>query len=314
MDLNNKLKAEAGLIFLTYLTKYNSKLISQIVTEFDGTSIDDFIKEVDKTQRKDFLEFKSRIRESISETALCIQKLEYFKVKIESIYLKNYPAKLRAIADPPPLLYYRGSFLKKKKLVAIVGTRDSTKIAERIIPLLVEIFNRHNYGIVSGLALGIDSIAHKAAIEQNAYTAAILAGALNDIYPKENFKLANDIISSGGTLISEFPFGISHGKKSFVMRNRIQAGISDFVMPVEMGIKSGTMTTVEFAYSQGKYIFLIPPKDSYKNLPQYEGVNYFIEKSTSEKYKKTYKISDLTDLETFLKEDSFNKQMNIFNE
>ena len=314
MDINNKLKSEAGLIFLTYLTKYNIKLINQIAFEFDSQTIDEFIKETKTNQRKDFYEIKNRIPEAIDEAELCIQKLSYFKVKTESIFSKNYPAKLKAITDAPPLIYYRGSPLKKRKLVAIVGTRDATKIAERVIPLLVEIFNRHDYGIVSGLALGIDSIAHRSAIEQNAYTAAILAGALNDIYPKENFKLANEIINSGGTLISELPFGISHGKRSFVMRNRIQAGVSDFVLPVEMGIKSGTMTTVEFAYSQGKYIFLIPPKESYRHIPQYEGVNYFIEKSASEKYKKTYKISDLTDLETFLKEDSFTKQTNMFNE
>lgn len=312
--MKQTLRSDPGLIFLTYVTKYNIKLISQIMKQFGDLTVEDFAREITISKQSEYKELKGSLGQALEDAELCIHKLNYFRIKTESIFSKNYPAKLKLIPDAPPLLYYRGTSLRKKKLVAIVGTRDATKIAERIIPLLVEIFNRHNYGIVSGLALGIDSIAHKAAFEQKAYTVAIMAGALNDIYPKQNFGLANEIINAGGTLISELPFGISHGKRSFVMRNRIQAGISDFVMPIEMGIKSGTMSTVEFAYSQGKYIFLIPPRDSNKHLPQYEGINYFIEKSMTEKYKKTYQIKDLTDLEQFLTEERFSKQVNLFND
>jgi len=310
MDIKNKIGSEVGLLFLTYLTRYNISSINKILESYKDRTIEQFMAEITYSKNSIY-SFSGRIDEILNETELCIQKLTYFKIKTESIFSKNYPAKLRAIKDAPPLLYLRGAKLRKNKLVAIVGTRDSTKVAEKVIPIFVDIFNRHDYGIVSGLALGIDSIAHKAAIDQNAYTVSILAGALNDIYPKENFKLANEILNSRGTLISEVPFGISHGKKSFVMRNRIQAGISDFVLPVEMGIKSGTMTTVEFAYGQGKYIFLVPPTPANKNLPQYEGVNYFIEKSSSEKYKKTYVIRDLTALESFLTQNSFDQQTNM---
>jgi DNA protecting protein DprA len=311
VDMNYKLKSDYGIIFLTYLTKYNIKLISRILFELKEFSIDEFSKAILSHELLKSFEFSPNIHIAIEETALCIQKLNYFKIKTESIFSKNYPAKLKLIADPPPILYYKGSPLRKKKLVAIVGTRDATNIANQIISLLVEIFNRFDFGIVSGLALGIDSMAHRNAIDKKTYTVAVMAGALNDIYPKENFALANEIIDSGGTLISELPFGISHGKRSFVMRNRIQAGISDYVMPIEMGIKSGTMTTVEFAYAQGKYIFLIPPTESFKNRPQYEGINYFIQKSVEEKYKRTYKITDLTDLESFLKNQPY--QRDLFN-
>jgi DNA processing protein len=233
MDIKNKIGSEAGLLFLTYLTRYNIAAINKILDTYKDRTIEQFMAET-KYSKNPAINFNGSFEEILNETELCIQKLTYFKIKTESIFSKNYPAKLRAIKDAPPLLYLRGAKLRKNKLVAIVGTRDSTKVAEKVIPLLIEIFNRHDYGIVSGLALGIDSIAHKAAINQNAYTVAILAGALNDIYPKENFKLANEILESRGTLISELPFGVSHGKKSFVMRNRIQAGISDFVLPVEM--------------------------------------------------------------------------------
>jgi DNA processing protein len=309
--MNEKLKSDLGLIFLTYFTKYDIKLIWKIVATFQDCTIDEFLSAIKNHELRYEIKDNPDIKNVYLETQLCVDKLNYYRVKTESFFSKNYPAKLKNIADPPPVLYCKGSPLRKKKLVAVVGTRDASKVAEKVISLLVELFNRHDYGIVSGLALGIDSLAHKAAIEQKAYTVAVMAGALNDIYPKENFALANEIIDSGGTLISELPFGVSHGKRSFVMRNRIQAGISDYVLPVEMGIKSGTMTTVEFAYAQGKYIFLIPPIDSNKNLPQYEGINYFLQKSETEKYKRTFKITDLRDLESFLINQSF--QRDLFN-
>lgn len=309
--MNNKLKSDYGLIFLTYFTKYDIKLISKILSEFKEYSIEEFLNAWPNHELRMELNFSIDINSVTQETELCIHKLNYYKIKTESIFSKKYPAKLKSISDPPPILYYRGSPLRKKRLVAIVGTRNASKIASQIISVLIEIFNRHDFGIVSGLALGIDSLAHKSAIENKAYTVAIMAGALNDIYPKENFSLANEIMDSGGTLVSELPFGISHGKRSFVMRNRIQAGISDYVLPVEMGIKSGTMTTVEFAYAQGKFIFLIPPRESNRNLPQYEGINYFLQKSETEKYKRTFKITDLTDLESFLTNQPY--QRDLFN-
>lgn len=305
------LKSAEGLMFLSFFTKYNIRLINVIIEKYGDLGVGDFIKDYVKNPIKELVYSESYANELLNEAILCSYKLDYHKVKVETVYGKNYPAKLKKISAPPPLLYYRGN-IRRENLVAIVGTRNPTKLADKIISLIVEVFNKHGYGIVSGLALGIDSMAHRAAIEQKAYTLAVMPNSLDSIYPKENYALANQILDHGGALVSELAFGISHGKKSFVQRNRIQAGMSEIVIPVEMGIKSGTMTTIEFAYSQGKYILLFPPRSDYKNLEQYEGINHFIEKSTSEKYKKTYIVRDLKELDLFLKDNSTAKQETLF--
>jgi DNA processing protein len=304
------LKSIDGLIFLSYLTKYNIKEIYNIIETHGDIPIETFVDDVRKRVKSAAIDTKS-IASLVDEALLCSYKLDYYNIKVETIYGPNYPAKLKKLKTPPPLLYFRGT-LRRKKLVAIVGTRTPTKLAYRTIPLLVEVFNKHGYGIVSGLALGIDSIAHKASIEQRAYTLAVMPNSLDTIYPKENYDLANLILKGNGAIVSELAFGISHGKRSFVQRNRIQAGMSEIVLPVEMGIKSGTMTTVEFAYEQGKFILLVPPKGEYKKLEQFEGINHIIEKSKQEKYKRTYIINDLSELDQFLRDNQYVGQEKLF--
>jgi DNA protecting protein DprA len=312
--MNYKLNSDQGLIFLTYLTKYNIKLMNEILEEAKNELVSDYISKATTYYSWNRFNDQPDFKLALEDAELCIDKLNYYKIKTESIFSKNYPARLRKLQDPPPVLYYKGAPLRKKKLVAMVGTRDASKLAERVIDILVEVFARNDYGIVSGLAIGIDSMAHRSTIQSRGYTVAVMAGSLNDIYPKQNFRLANEIIDTGGTLVSELPFGISHGKKSFIMRNRIQAGISDCVMPIEMGIKSGTMSTVEFAYAQGKYIFLVPPTPAYSKLPQYEGINFFISKSKEEKYKKTFIVNDIQNLEDFLQTDVYTQQIKLFDD
>jgi DNA protecting protein DprA len=306
------LKSVDGLIFLSYLTKYNIRTMNEVIDVCGDISIEEFMQRAGHDNRIRAMGYPQQlIEECRSDALICSYKLDYYKVKTETVYGDRYPAKLKRISSPPPLLYYKGT-LRRNKLAAIVGTRKPTNMASKMIPLLVEVFNKHGYGIVSGLAFGIDSIAHQAALEQSVYTLSVMPNALDSIYPKEHYKLANQILDSGGALVSELAFGISHGKKSFVQRNRIQAGMSEMVLPLEMGIKSGTMTTVEFAYAQDKFILLVPPKEEHKLLEQYEGVNHFINKSMTEKYRKTYLINDLMQFDAFLRDNSSVNQGNLF--
>lgn len=303
------LKSVEGLMFLSYLTKYNISAIFDIVEKYGDIEISKFIDEYKGTSQLS----ENGLTEIINETTISAYKLDYYRVKTETVFSSDYPAKLKKIKNPPPVLYYKSNAkLKRSKLAAIVGTRESTNAAHKIIPLLVDVFQRNGYGIISGLAHGIDSIAHHAAVEQKVYTAAIMPNSLDTIYPKENYKLANLILSSGGALVSELCFGISHGKRSFVQRNRIQAGISDIVMPIEMGIKSGTMTTIEFAYEQEKYILIVQPGEKLSQLPQYDGINYLIRKMNTEKYKRTIVIKELVELDRFLNSNSTDEQATLF--
>jgi DNA processing protein len=138
-------------------------------------------------------------------------------------------------AKPPPVLFCKGYF-KNEKNIAIVGTRKASKFAKSTVDWVTKIFASKGFGIVSGLAVGIDSMAHLAAINYEAYTIAILPNSIDYIYPKENYKLANDILESGGCILSELPVGINRGKRAFVERNRLQTAISEYVVPIEMGI------------------------------------------------------------------------------
>jgi DNA processing protein len=129
----------------------------------------------------------------------------------------KYPTSLKKISKPPPLLYLKGK-LKSKSNVAIIGTRDISQYADTSVRQAVDLFVKHNYGVVSGLAMGIDTLAHKYSILYKGYTLAVMPNSLDYIYPKENYWLANSILDNGGGVLSELPIGINRGKRSFVER------------------------------------------------------------------------------------------------
>ena len=154
-------------------------------------------------------------------------------------------------------LYYKGKIIWNDPCLAIVGSRDcSSEIKNKILKIIKDLPN--NIVIVSGLARGIDSIAHLSAIETNKRTIAVLPCGIEKIYPKENIPLSNLILKNGGLLLSEYPGNFGPTKKSFVLRNRIITGLSSAVLIAEAKIKSGTMHTANFAQKQGKIIFAIP--------------------------------------------------------
>src|SRR5690606_9491771 len=130
-------------------------------------------------------------------------------------YSPSYPKTLSILKDAPPILYIRGK-LRMRKLVAIVGSRNASPVAEQVVKKIVTICGLKKYGIVSGLAMGIDSFAHQSAIDQGCYTMAVLPTALDHIYPVENYRLANKILENKGALISEIPLGINRGRLSFI--------------------------------------------------------------------------------------------------
>jgi DNA processing protein len=223
-----------------------------------------------KIHHKDF-------RDAVNTTNLAIEKLYYYNIKCVTIYDDEYPLALKKISDAPPLLFYKGN-LKNYRMSAVVGSREISRHAQKITYQVVDWLNELNIGIVSGLALGIDTYAHERAVQNNQYTIAVLPNSLDSIYPLSNFKLANEILKKGGCLISELPFGINRGNKSFVQRNRLQSALSEAVIPIEMGIKSGTMHTVDFGKRYGKKIALFKPTPMLSNLPNYQGILHLLDK------------------------------------
>jgi len=182
------------------------------------------------------------------------------------IFDKTYPYLLKQIYDPPTVLYYRGSLdCLNKKTIAVVGTRKMTGYGKAVCEKFVKELVKFNLTIVSGLAKGIDSEAHKTAILENGQTVAILGSGLNEIYPPENKGLAMDIINGHGAVISEYPPDYSTQPGNFPSRNRIISGLSLATLVVEAAEDSGSQITARLALEQGREVFVIAPNDLIKD-------------------------------------------------
>lgn len=171
---------------------------------------------------------------------------------------ERYPENLKKIYDPPPVLYMKGTLQKTDSIaVAIVGTRVPTRygkyVTERISTELAE----RGVTIVSGMAAGIDSIAHRAAISARGRTIAVFGCGVNMTYPSENSNL-KEKIKDNGAIISEFPMSAKPERTNFPMRNRIISGLSFGTIVIEAAEKSGALITADFALEQGKDVFAVP--------------------------------------------------------
>ena len=156
-------------------------------------------------------------------------------------------------------LYFIGSLPKKRlPTVAIVGTRKPTHYGTETTLRLAEDLAKRGVVIVSGLAFGIDAVAHRAALSVGGITIAVLAGGLDAIYPASHRQLAEDIVKGGGALVSEYPPGTPSRAFQFLARNRIVSGLSDAVIVTEAAARSGTLSTVMHALDQNKEVFAVP--------------------------------------------------------
>ena len=172
----------------------------------------------------------------------------------------GYPALLREIDASPPVLYVRGTLTEADRFaLGVVGTRNLSSYGQQVTERLISELARGQVTIVSGLALGIDTLAHSTALDAGGRTIAVMACGLDVVYPARNRDLARRISEAGqGALISEYPLGVRPESGNFPARNRIIAGISQGVLVVEAGEKSGALITAEFASKQGREVFAVP--------------------------------------------------------
>ncbi len=170
----------------------------------------------------------------------------------------GFPAGLRHLYDPPPYLFVRGSLNDMDdSAVAMVGSRSATEYGKRTAESLAGEMARNGITIVSGMAIGIDSAAHRGALAAGGRTIAVLGSGIDIIYPKENKKLYRQI-SENGAVISEFLPGVMPDPGHFPRRNRLISGLSQAVIVIEAGYKSGALLTADLALSQGKKLFAVP--------------------------------------------------------
>lgn len=182
-------------------------------------------------------------------------------MKIQKIYIEDeqYPSKLKSIKNPPKQLYVLGNIeLLNKPGIAIIGSRNCTEAGRKIAKTFARKLSQCGICINSGMAKGIDSEAHKGAINEIGKTVAVLGCGLNKIFPEENKELFYKIINNGGAVISEYENNVEAVSKQFVARNRIVSGMSIGVVVVEAAYRSGTSITANFAREEQKPIFCIP--------------------------------------------------------
>jgi len=185
------------------------------------------------------------------------------KFKITPLFLtdEKYPKRLLNCYDSPTLLYYRGEAdLNVSKIVAIIGTRNHTEYGKQLTEKLVAELAELNVSVISGLAYGIDAIAHKASLKNNLSTIGVLAHGLDQVYPLLHAGMAKDMVKHNGGLLTEFRSGTTPDKHNFPTRNRIVAGMSDATIVIETGIKGGSMITAELANGYNKDVFAFPGK------------------------------------------------------
>lgn len=189
------------------------------------------------------------------------EKLARHSIDILPFTDDRYPALLKQCPDAPALLYIRGNFnwQSPAPMIAVVGARKFTSYGEQACYRLATDLATAGYLVVSGLAFGIDSIAHKAALETNNETLAILGNGLDDkvIYPKNHIPLAHTIIQNGA-LVSEYPPGTEPNQGTFPARNRIMAGMSSGTLVIEAAERSGTLITAELALDYNREVFAVP--------------------------------------------------------
>lgn len=172
----------------------------------------------------------------------------------------GYPALLREIYDPPVVVYVRGDhgLSISQPCIAIVGSRHCSTYGRNAAQRLGYDLAAHGVTIVSGLARGVDTAAHEGALSAGGRTIAVLGTGIDQIYPKENRKLADRIVSSGGSLLTEFKLGTPPTSQNFPYRNRIISGLSHGVLVVEGAERSGSLITARLAYEQGREVFALP--------------------------------------------------------
>jgi DNA processing protein len=186
-------------------------------------------------------------------------KLAKFGIKALILADDDYPQILKEIADPPGILFVRGEILPCDELaIGVVGSRKYTNYGERATEKLVGPLASKKITIISGLALGIDTLAHRAALSSGGRTLAVLGCGLDQIYPSSNVRLADQIIQGRGAIISEFPLGTPAYRSNFPMRNRIIAGLSIGTLVVEGAVDSGSLITARAALDYNREVFAVP--------------------------------------------------------
>ena len=252
------------MIYLIWLSILDFKPIEKLqLIQIIGTP--EKIFKLTEKQLREYTNSEEIIRKIINiekrqEAEKILNQIEKENIKLITIMDKEYPKKLHRIYDKPILLYAKGNtnLLKSLKKISIIGSRNCSEYGKIVTQKLSYMLAKKDYTIVSGMAKGIDSYAHKGTLTAKGNTIAILGSGVNYIYPEENKRLYNKILEQNGLILSEYGIDTKTIQEYFPARNRLISGISDKILITEASRKSGTMITANFAIEQGKTVYAVP--------------------------------------------------------
>ncbi len=212
----------------------------------------------------------------LTQTRRLISSHERGGVETIGFFDPRFPPSLRALEDPPAVIWVRGNVeALSRRAVAVIGTREPTQFGLDAASAVAAEASARSWSVVSGLAKGVDAIAHSRTLERGGTTIAVLAGGLDRVYPAMNQQLAEDIVDSGGALLAECPPGSRPAKGAFVDRDRLQSALGLAIFVCQTGRSGGSLHTVRFGVKQGKIIFCPFPIDQ---APQSEGLRLLVER------------------------------------
>jgi len=214
-----------------------------------------------------------------SRAEAILEQAARLSVQVLTVADNSYPENLRAIPDRPMVLYVKGQLKPGRHAVACIGTRQPSSFGEKATRGIVSALVSRDWSIVSGLALGVDSIAHETAIAHKGHTVAILGNGLDAVYPKKNTALAEKILALGGALVSEQPFGAPAVPRNLVQRDRLQTGMSAGTIVMQTDLVGGSMHGVRFTLMQGRMLFVPVPQGEHRKESKSRGILALAEKT-----------------------------------
>ena len=246
-------------IEISFTKGIGNKLVKKLFENYGSIS---YILENPEKIKDDFGEklyylIKDRDKNLRKKAEEEVKKAEDLGFKILCIEDDEYPDILKEIPDPPAYIYLSGDFPENIQFISVVGSRKHTVYGKSVTKNIVRSLVKNGIGVVSGLASGIDRIAHETALENNGFTIAVLGGGIDRIFPYENKDIYKKIRDKG-LLLSEFPIGHKPSKFTFPIRNRIIAGLSLATVVIEASEKSGSLITASYANEYGRIVFSVP--------------------------------------------------------
>lgn len=257
------------ILHLSLIEKVGPSQIQRIIDHLPHYEIDQWYRfSISDFMRLGITELVAgKLVNGLQSTKMLDKELELIqtgRIHWMTVLDSDYPFLLKNIHLPPPILYWKGVLPAGDNHLAVVGSRDATQYGYDAVQKIVAPLGSQDWGIISGGAIGIDAMAHKVALENGGYTAAVLGSGLLNLYPSQNFKLFDQIVENRGGLISAFPVLMESLPINFPARNRIISGLSRGCLVVQAAIKSGARITADYSLAQGREVFAVPgPFDSH---------------------------------------------------